>query len=174
MLTMRPHWRCFNAGRKRGAHEKYAVQIDCLYPSPVRERDFVERLIGKNAGAIYEDVAAAEAFVDLTCKRALTESSEDTSHLQASAWRAVCSTIFTVSPPGATSAMTMCAPSCASLCANACPMRFAPPEITAILSWWDLAMQPYYWWSDRLFDALPTDARPRQLAREIAYRTPFG
>ena len=69
MLTMRPHWRCFNVGRKRGAHEKYAVQIDCLYPSPVRERDFVERLIGKNAGAIYEDVAAAEAFVDLTCKR---------------------------------------------------------------------------------------------------------
>jgi hypothetical protein len=38
------------------------------------------------------------------------------------------------------------------------------------LSWWDLAIQPHYWWSDRLFDALPTHARPRQLAREIAVR----
>jgi hypothetical protein len=68
MLTMRPHLALFHAGRKGGAHEKYAVRIDCLHPPPVGKRDFIERLIGKNAGAINEDVAAAEAFGDLIRK----------------------------------------------------------------------------------------------------------
>ena len=63
-----------------------------------------------------------------------TDSGEETSQLQASASRPACSTSFTVASPGATSAIATCAPSSASRLANAWPMPFAPPVMTATLS----------------------------------------
>jgi hypothetical protein len=57
-------------GRREGsAHEKHTVQIDRQHPPPVRKRHFIEGLIGKNAGAIDEDVAATKMFSDVARKR---------------------------------------------------------------------------------------------------------
>ena len=58
-----------HAGHEGSAHEKHAVQVDCQHPPPVRKRHLVKRLIGKDAGAVDEDVAAAKAARDLGRKR---------------------------------------------------------------------------------------------------------
>ena len=65
MLTMRPHWRCFMPGAKAALMRNTLSRLIASTRRQSSNVIFIEGLIGKNAGAIYEDVAAAKMFSDV-------------------------------------------------------------------------------------------------------------
>ena len=58
----------FHAGHERGGDEEYAVEVDPHERPPIGVGHRVERLLGKDAGTVDEDVATAEALVDFRGK----------------------------------------------------------------------------------------------------------